>query len=159
MIRHFVLSCLVFLLLAQTLPVMLAFSQLPDEETERRTEIISKTLRCVTCQNQTIHESNAPLAEDMRALVKKRIIAGDSDDEVRAYLSQRYGDYVLMTPPFQPNTWVLWLAPAALISLILIWWLSLRGRSPQIRPELQMNEQDKARVQAALNQEEASESS
>ena len=72
-----------------------------EAEIDARTEAVSKTLRCVVCQNQSIYDSNAPLAEDMRRMVRKRIEAGDTDDEAREYLRNLYGDYVLMSPPLQ----------------------------------------------------------
>ncbi len=115
-----------------------------------RTEAISKTLRCVVCQNQSIHDSNAPLAADMRTLVEKRVLAGDSDDEVREYLRVRYGDYVLMRPPFQLNTWLLWLGPAVLIGLGGLWFsVRLRRRSGDAAA-VDMSAADRARVEAAL---------
>jgi cytochrome c-type biogenesis protein CcmH len=87
---------------------------LSDEAKEARARDIARGLRCVVCQNQSIDDSEAPLARDMRRLVRERIAAGDSDDAVMGYMTDRYGDYVLMRPPFQPNTWVLWFAPAAI---------------------------------------------
>ncbi|MEK7265347.1 MAG: cytochrome c-type biogenesis protein [Pseudomonadota bacterium] len=88
----------------------------PDEELsnpalEARARDISRQLRCVVCQSQSIDDSNAPLAKDMRILVRERLTAGDSDEEIYAYLVDRYGDYVLLNPPVQSNTIVLWAAP------------------------------------------------
>lgn len=125
-------------------------------EIDARTEAISKTLRCVVCQNQSIYDSNAPLAEDMRRLVRKRVEAGDSDDETREYLRARYGDYVLMSPPFQKNTVLLWIGPLILITLGGGWFL-MRLRSGQSIPEAQvLSDADRARVDAALKQDETS---
>ena len=122
-------------------------------EVEARTEAISKTLRCVVCQNQSIYDSNAPLAEDMRRLVTKRVEAGDSDDEVRAYLRDRYGDYVLMRPPFQWNTLLLWVGPLILTGLGVVWFAQ-RVRAGQAAVETPLTEDDRARVAAALSQTE-----
>ena len=127
---------------------------LESEIVDTRTEAISKTLRCVVCQNQSIYDSNAPLAEDMRRLVRKRVEAGDSDDQVRDYLRDRYGDYVLMTPPFQLNTVFLWIGPLILFGLGALWYVLRLRRKPQnAAPEL--SDADRARVAAALNGEDA----
>ncbi len=119
-----------------------------------RTETVSKTLRCVVCQNQSIYDSNAPLAQDMRRLVRKRVVAGDSDEEVRDYMRYRYGDYVLMSPPLQLNTFLLWLAPLALVLVGGIWFV-LRGRSAPPVVEDTLTEADRNRVAAALAKAEA----
>ncbi|GAB5456604.1 MAG: cytochrome c-type biogenesis protein CcmH [Henriciella sp.] len=122
------------------------------EEVDARTEAISKTLRCVVCQNQSIYDSNAPLAEDMRSLVRKRVEAGDTNDEAREYLRARYGDYVLMSPPLQMNTILLWTGPLFLVVIGLIWFLA-RLRSGQALPEREaLSEADKARVAEALRE-------
>jgi cytochrome c-type biogenesis protein CcmH len=89
--------------------------QMADEAMETRARALYRDLRCVVCQSQSIDESNAPLAADMRAVVRERLLAGDSDAEVRTWLQTRYGDYVLMTPPLQGNTLLLWLLPAILL--------------------------------------------
>ena len=115
-----------------------------------RTEAISKTLRCVVCQNQSIHDSNAPLAADMRTLVEKRVVAGDSDDEVREYLRVRYGDYVLMRPPFQLSTFILWLGPIGLIALGALWFIVRLRRRAGTAAADDMTASDRARVEAAL---------
>ena len=90
--------------------------QLSDAGLETRARGLYRELRCVVCQSQSIDESNAALAADMRVKVRERLLAGDSDAEVRAWVRERYGDYVLMSPPFQANTLFLWLLP--IIALI-----------------------------------------
>lgn len=122
---------------------------LSPEEIDSRTEAVSKTLRCVVCQNQSIYDSNAPLAEDMRRLVRKRVEAGDSDEEAREYLRARYGDYVLMSPPFQLNTWLLWATPGLLVVFGGYWFLRrMRAQPENVAPEI--SDQDRARIAAAL---------
>lgn len=120
---------------------------------DARTEEVSKTLRCVVCQNQSIYDSNAPLAQDMRRLVRKRVVAGDSDDEVRDYLRYRYGDYVLMSPPLQLNTFLLWGAPLVLVLVGGIWFLT-RRREMTPEPAAPISEADRARIAAALAEQE-----
>lgn len=90
---------------------------------EHRAREVGHALRCVVCQNQSIEESNASLAEDMRRLVRARIKAGDSNTEVIAYMQDRYGDYVLLKPPVQSNTYILWFGPFILALLGIIWFL------------------------------------
>lgn len=84
---------------------------LKDAQQEARAREISKHLRCLVCQGEDIDESQAPLAADLRRLVRERITAGDTDEAVLAYIRDRYGDYVLMKPPFSMKTVLLWAAP------------------------------------------------
>jgi cytochrome c-type biogenesis protein CcmH len=89
---------------------------LADPALEARARDISHGLRCLVCQNQSIDDSDADLARDLRILVRERLTAGDSDDEVRAYLVARYGEYVLLNPVMAPHTLILWIAaPVALV--------------------------------------------
>jgi cytochrome c-type biogenesis protein CcmH len=89
--------------------------RLADPVQEERARNISKNLRCMVCQNQSIDDSDAELAGDLRAVVRDRIKAGDTDEEVYDYVVARYGDFVLMTPRFGPATWLLWLGPALVL--------------------------------------------
>src|SRR5215218_7215581 len=82
---------------------------LKDPALERRARDISSGLRCLVCQNQSIDESDASLAKDLRVLVRERLVAGDSDDQVRDFLVQRYGEFVLLKPAFRAHTLLLWL--------------------------------------------------
>jgi cytochrome c-type biogenesis protein CcmH len=88
---------------------------LADAALEGRAREVSREIRCVVCQSQNIDDSNAPLARDLRLLVRERLAAGDTNAEARAYIVARYGDYVLLKPRFDAQTFVLWLAPAALL--------------------------------------------
>lgn len=89
--------------------------RLADAALEARARAISQELRCLVCQNESIDESNAPLAHDLQVLVRKRLVAGDSDRQVLNYIVARYGVFVLLDPPFEPVTWVLWLGPPILV--------------------------------------------
>ncbi len=87
-------------------------------------------LRCLVCQNQTLADSDAPLAADLRREVRELALAGKSDDDIRAYLTARYGDFVLYDPPVQPNTWLLWFGPGLLLAAgALAWWRMGRPRA------------------------------
>ena len=150
------MRALIVLLMAALWAVTIAVAQdgsaESPEEVDARTEAISKTLRCVVCQSQSIYDSNAPLAEDMRNLVRKRVEAGDTNDEAREYLRERYGDYVLMSPPLQMNTILLWTGPIFLVLIGLIWFLA-RLRSGQALPDRAgLSEADKARVAEVLSE-------
>lgn len=92
---------------------------LADPAREARAREISRGLRCLVCQNESIDESNADLARDLRKLVRERIAAGDSDAEVVGYVVSRYGDFVLLDPPFKPATYALWLGPPMLLAIAI----------------------------------------
>ncbi|MGB0670311.1 MAG: cytochrome c-type biogenesis protein, partial [Rhodospirillales bacterium] len=111
--------CLALAVLFLTILPALAVNpdeRLTDPALEARARAVSKDLRCVVCQNQSIDDSNADLARDMRILVRDRIQAGDSNEEVKAYLVSRYGDFVLLKPPVQSNTVILWFGPAVIVA-------------------------------------------
>ncbi len=91
--------------------------QLANPAQESRARAISRELRCVVCQSQTIDESSAPVAQALRKLVRDRIVAGDSDAQVVAAVTARYGDFVLLKPPFNWSTSILWLGPFAVLAL------------------------------------------
>jgi cytochrome c-type biogenesis protein CcmH len=97
-----------------------AWAVQPDEilsnpKLEARARAIGKELRCLVCQNESIDDSNADLAHDLRVLVRQRITAGDSDEQVKRYIVARYGDYVLLKPPFDAETYLLWFGPLVLL--------------------------------------------
>ena len=89
--------------------------RLADPALEARARTLSKELRCLVCQNQSIDESNADLAHDLRLLLRQRLVAGDTDQQVLDYIAARYGVFVLLDPPFAPITWLLWLTPPFLV--------------------------------------------
>jgi cytochrome c-type biogenesis protein CcmH len=90
--------------------------RLADPALEARARAISQELRCLVCQNESIDESGAPLAHDLRLLVRKRLVAGDTDQQVLNYIVARYGIFVLLDPPLIPVTWLLWLGPPVLVA-------------------------------------------
>jgi cytochrome c-type biogenesis protein CcmH len=105
---------------------------LPDPGLEARARGISAGLRCLVCQNQSIDDSNAPLARDLRLLVRERLKAGDSDAQVVQFVEDRYGEFVLLNPPLSWRTVLLWLAP--LLALLVAVWVSARAwRRRQLR--------------------------
>ena len=84
---------------------------LENSEQELRARDISKNIRCMVCQNQSIDESNAPLAKDLRILIREKIKEGKNNDEIYEFLTDRYGDFILLNPPFKLNTLALWILP------------------------------------------------
>lgn len=119
---------------------------LPDRAMEARAREITKQLRCLVCQNQSIDDSNAPLARDLRLLVRERLKAGDGDQAVLAYVVARYGDFVLLRPPVKATTWLLWFGPLALfLGAALFLWTRARKKSvaPAASAPLSDDEQKK----------------
>lgn len=145
--RRLVLIAVLFALLAPGA----AFAVRPDEmlkdpALEARARHLSEELRCMVCQNQSIDDSEAPLAHDLRVLVRQRLEAGDSDRQVLDYLVSRYGDFVLLKPPFKLETLLLWSLPplALLIGLAGLVVMSRRRKLLGERPEpLSSDEQAK----------------
>ena len=115
------------LVIAATASIALA-----DPGEEARARALDAEIRCVVCQNEPIAQSTAEIAADMRALVRERIEAGDSDGEIRAYFRARYGDFVLLRPPVDQRTWLLWGAPLLLLALgLLALWRGRRAAGPR----------------------------
>lgn len=127
--------------------------QLPDPKLEARARTLSRDLRCVVCQNQSIDESDAALAHDLRVILRERIMAGDTDDQAVAFLVARYGNFVRLKPPFEADTLVLWLGPLAILLAggagVIIY---LRGRSAPTTP---LDPAQEAELAALLNTDEA----
>ena len=103
---------------------------LSDPALEARARALSAELRCLVCQNESIDESHADLARDLRLLIRERIVQGQSNAQIRAFLVSRYGDFILLNPPFKPTTWLLWLSPVMI--LLLGGWAIMQaaGRRP-----------------------------
>ena len=94
-----------------------AYKQLPEPRQEAAAKALMETLRCLVCQGQSIADSDADMAGDMRALVRERIKAGEKPDSIRGWLIDRYGAWVSYQPPVEPLTWPLWAAPVLLVAL------------------------------------------
>ena len=131
---------LIFFLLYLVTPIS-SFSVEPDEiladaTLENRARVISKDLRCLVCQNENIDSSSADLARDLRLLVRERLVAGDSNEEVISYVVQRYGDFALLKPRFSGNSVILWsIGPLVLICSILFLIKAYAGKKKTRRNE------------------------
>lgn len=127
---------------------------LPDAAMEARARELSAQLRCMVCQNQSIDDSDAPLAKDLRVLVRERLKAGDSDSAIMKYLTERYGDFILLSPPFKAHTLLLWTAPLLVLLLgggaILI---AMRKRRPAVAAQ-GLSADEQARLKAVLGDEQ-----
>jgi len=108
---------------------------LADDAFDARLKSLETQLRCLVCQNQTLAESNAPLAEDLRKEVRELATSGKSDDDIRAYLVARYGDFVLYKPPMKPVTYLLWFGPFLLLAGGLAVWLLVLARRARMKPD------------------------
>ena len=124
--------------------------RLADPALEARARDISRELRCLVCQNQSIDDSNADLARDLRHVVRERLQAGDSDQAVIGYVTARYGDFVLLRPPFKPQTWALWLGPPALLLVGFVAWLMFVRRRAAVA-ETPLSEEERRRVASLLD--------
>lgn len=136
-------SLLLALLLASLAHAQAPSPPLPPE-LEQRAEHLAHGLRCLVCQNQTLAESNAPLAHDMRNLIRRQLAEGRSDAQIMRFFEDRYGDFVRYDPPFKPVTWLLWLGPFALLALGFAVLLSTLARRPRSRPPLTADERARA---------------
>jgi cytochrome c-type biogenesis protein CcmH len=104
--------------------------QLADPALEARARTISQELRCLVCQNESIDDSNADLARDLRRIVRERLTAGDTDDQVMGFVTARYGDYVLLRPPLRAGTLALWFGPVVLLFAAIALLILRRRRRP-----------------------------
>jgi len=147
--RSLILTCLLFLV-----PLMAKAVEpdeiMPDPKLEARARALSAELRCMVCQNESIDESHADLARDLRLLVRERLHAGDSDDQIRAFLVGRYGDFILLKPPFKLETWLLWGAPFLVLLAGAYIILVARRRQQSFAPANLLSEAERAKLDAML---------
>ena len=133
---------------------------LDDPALEARARVVGRDLRCVVCQNQSIDDSNAELARDMRVLVRKRILNGDTNQQVTDYMVDRYGDYVLLDPPFKTRTLVLWLGPIAFAVFgaggVFMFYRNRRKATPENAPDAQpLSADEHAKIDALMKDADA----
>jgi cytochrome c-type biogenesis protein CcmH len=133
-----------------------AFALQPDEvlkdpALESRAREISAELRCLVCQNQSIDDSDAQLARDLRLLVRERLVAGDTDEEVRDYLVQRYGEFVLLKPTFRAHNLLLWLTPVLVLALGALGAYAASRRRPQ--PPAALDDEERKALDALLDRD------
>ena len=121
---------------------------LPDPAQEARAERIGRQLRCLVCQNESIEDSGADLARDLRKIVRQQVAAGASDQQVIAWLVARYGNFVRLRPPFNALTALLWASPV--VAVLLGFGLAFLGRRQRTAPAMPLNEAERARLRGLL---------
>lgn len=128
-----------------------------DPALEARAREVSKDLRCVVCQNQSIDDSDSGIAKKMRVLVRERIAKGDSNQEVKDYLVSRYGDFVLLKPPMKAKTLVLWFGPALMVIIglvgIIFYYRRRNAQAAQNQAAAPLSAKEQARLDALLKEE------
>ena len=146
------------LMLSLFLAPNLAKAVLPDEilsdpGLEARARSLSLELRCLVCQNQSIDDSNAELARDLRILVRERLVAGDTDAGALEHIRKRYGDFVLLNPPVQQSTYILWYGPILIVFVgIGLMLLTIRRKKTAVA-DTPLNDAERTRLTSALNRE------
>ena len=145
--------CLTVLVWHTPAKAVLPDEMLADAAMEARARDISKELRCLVCQNQSIDESDADLARDLRVLVRERLMMGDSNAEVLDFITRRYGDFVLLTPPVKSTTYLLWGAPVALMVLGLAVFVTIMRRRPAKTSPDALNAGEQARLKELLDRD------
>ncbi len=121
---------------------------LKDPALEARARSLSAELRCLVCQNQSIDESEAPLAKDLRVLIRERLTAGDSDAAAMDFVVARYGEFVLLRPRFSASTALLWLGPFIILAAAAAYLLLRRGKAPKSEAEQALSLEEKARLES-----------
>jgi len=141
-------------LLAASLAWAVKMEPPAQEALDARLKKLETELRCLVCQNQTLADSNADLADDLRREVRALAMDGKSDEEIKAYLVARYGDFVLYKPPVKPTTWPLWFGPfALLVAGGGLWWAILRRRTRMASPPPAAAEEAQARGRELLDEQ------
>ena len=128
---------------------------LEDKLLEERARVISKELRCLVCQNQSIDDSDAPLARDLRVLVRERLQAGESDEKVIKFVVDRYGDFVLLRPPIKASTLALWISPIAiLIAGVILLLMRFRKQEKNMPVKVEpLSSEETKKLEAALGKD------
>ena len=133
---------------------------LDDPALEARARELSQELRCLVCQNESIDSSSAGLARDLRIIVRERLVAGDSDAEVKSYLVARYGDFVLLKPPVKPTTYLLWYGPVAILLVgaagVYVFFRRRRGAAPATAGPAPLSTEERSRLDRLLTESDSS---
>ena len=145
-------------LLASPAAAVLPDEVLDDPALEARARELSLELRCLVCQNQSIDDSNAELARDLRLLVRERLVAGDTNEEAMNYIRARYGDFVLLRPPVQKSTYLLWFGPIGIVlaggAIVVVTSRRRRANAAAVAPAVPLSDAERSRLDAALARED-----
>jgi cytochrome c-type biogenesis protein CcmH len=160
MTRSFILILLILIL---SIPVLAVEPGeiLSDPALEARARNLSKEIRCLVCQNQSIDDSDAGLAKDLRLIVRERLVAGDSDSDIKTFLVDRYGDFVLLKPPVKAETLFLWYGPFAIGVLgaagVAVFLLRRRGNGSHGAAPIKLSDDERKRIDALLSERDQKE--
>jgi cytochrome c-type biogenesis protein CcmH len=147
------ISLVLWLVMGQAVLAREAAPMAEDPVVEARLVVIAEELRCLVCQNESLASSHAELAEDLRREVRNLIRSGKSDTEIKTFLVERYGDFVLYRPEVKPLTWVLWFGPFVLLLLAIVVLLRyLRRRREQVPTTVVLSDADRARAEQLLKE-------
>ena len=154
--KRVAIALLALLALAGPARAVLPGEQLADPRLEARARHIGAQLRCLVCQNQSIDDSDATLAGDLRIILRERLMAGDSDRQAIDFIVKRYGHYVLLNPPFEPETLMLWLGPALVLLGGGVWVAMMaRGRTAAIETTAPLTPEEREQLSRRLDAESA----
>ena len=156
MLRKALLSTLLVFAVAGSMNLVLAKDAVPladDPVTEQRLISISEEMRCLVCQNESLAGSRSELANDLRREIRTLIQEGKSDDQIRSFMVERYGDFVLYRPPVKPITWLLWIGPFVILVIGIAGLLRYLRRRNQNMPSTTLSAADNQKIDALLNQE------
>ncbi len=147
------LAVVAFLIFSFTAPSMAVQPEevLKDPVLEKRARDLSTELRCLVCQNQSIDDSDAPLAKDLRILLRERLVAGDSDEQAKSYLVNRFGEFVLLRPVFALHTVFLWFGPFVLLGMGIIFLFYQKKQKPKTKAENQLSETEQTQLKELLD--------
>ena len=154
--RFFIAIAVLIMSLASPALVGSALAVQPDEVLknpvlEKRARALSTELRCLVCQNQSIDDSDAGLAKDLRVLLRERLVAGDTDEEAKAYLVNRFGEFVLLKPVFAPHTMLLWFGPFILLGIGVIFLFRQKKKKPETKAETQLSELEQKQLEELMH--------
>ena len=159
MLKKILLSTLASIALACAMNVVLAKDAVPladDPATEQRLITISEEMRCLVCQNESLAGSRSDLANDLRREIRILINEGKTDEQIRSFMVERYGDFVLYRPPVKPITWLLWIGPFVILLAGIIGLMVYLRRRNQSVPSATLSEEDNRRVDALLRDAKSS---
>ena len=153
-IRALSLVALSYLIYAQPIMAVQPNERLADPLLEERARILSQNIMCLVCQNQSIDDSNATLAKDLRVLVREKLTAGATNDEIFDFLVDRYGDFILLNPPFKPSTYVLWYGPLIFLIVGLLMTVLIMKKSKRRASEKPLSQAERVSLSKLLEQKD-----
>ena len=150
----FMLTLAIILSLPLNAPAIEPSEILQNPQLEARARNLSQNIRCLVCQNQSIDDSNASLAKDLRRIVREQLVSGASDNEIYDFLIARYGDFVLLRPPIKVTTYVLWYGPLFIFFAGLLLSVLFLIRRKRIMPEEPLSPEEQEELSSLINREE-----